>query len=197
MFPPCLYQNNVVTFKKSYNRLLNNQSQCRLGKFLLLRCFYLSFNLQLAHSKVWSVDQSNGLQNKLANISWLQKNVTKWQDGIFSSLSYDIIIRNMLKKEKEEEKKHWMYCLGRFWLNLYWFSEEPKRSCWLIDRSVCLARLWIVDQEFELHAPENTDSDRESSGRPGKTLFNHSKNRLARAQCSITKMPPWSTIIDL
>ena len=77
MFPPCLDQNNVVTFKKSYNRLLNNQSQCRLGKFLLLRCFYLSFllsfNLQLAQSKVWSVDQSNGLQNKWANISWLQK----------------------------------------------------------------------------------------------------------------------------
>ena len=176
-----------------------------------MRCFYLSFllsfNLQLAQSKVWSVDQSNGLQNKLGNISWLQKNVTKWQDGIFSSLSYDMIIRNMLlKKKRKRKKKHWMYSLGRFWLNLYWFSEEPKRSCWLINRSVCLARLWIVDQEFELLAPENTgsDSDIESSGRPGITLFNHSKNRIVQARgqmsnCknatvvkwSITRTRPW------
>ena len=190
-----------MTLKKSYNRLLNNQAQCRLGKFLLLRCFYLSFlisfNLQLAQSKVWSVDQSNGLQNKLANISWLQKMSQNYKMGFLVRCPMTSSSGICLKKEKEEEEKTLNVLSWRFWLNLYWFSEEPKRSCWLIDRSVCLARLWIVDQEFELHAPENTDSDRESSGRPGKTLFNHSKNRLARAQCSITKMPPWSTIIDL
>ena len=175
-----------MTLRKSYNRLLNNQAQCRLGKFLLLRCFYLSFllsfNLQLAQSKVWSVDQSNGLQNKWANISWLQKMSQNDKMEFLVRCPMTSSSGICLKKKRKRKKKHWMYCLGRFWLNLYWFSEEPKRSCWLINRSVCLARLWIVDQEFELLAPENTGSDRESSGRPGKTLFNHSNNRIVQAR---------------
>ena len=144
----------------------------------------------------WSINWI-WLQNKLENISWLQKMSQNGKMVLLVRCPMTSSSGICLKKKRKRKKKHWRYCLGRFWLNLYWFSEEPKRSCWLINRSVCLARLWIVDQEFELHAPENTDSDRESSGRPGKTLFNHSKNRLARAQCSITKMPPWSTIIDL
>ena len=171
-----------MTLKKSYNHLLNNQAQCRLGNFLLLRCFYLSFNLQLAHSKVWSVDQSNGLQNKWANISWLQKMSQNDKMEFLVRCPMTSSSGICLKKEKEEEEKTLNVLSWRFWLNLYWFSEEPKRSCWLINRSVCLARLWIVDQEFELHAPENTGSDRESSGRPGITLFNHSNNRIVQAR---------------